>query len=41
MALPENVLRIPAKVRYQTRLTDSSVTVAVITIKWSNEKQVA
>jgi len=40
-ALPENILWIPARVRYQTRLTASSVTVAVVTVKWSNEKQVA
>jgi len=37
-AIPENILRIPARVRYQTRLTGNLVAVAVITVKRSNEK---
>ena len=36
---PESVLRIPAILRYQTRLTSSSVTATVIMFKRSDERQ--
>jgi hypothetical protein len=37
---PGRILRIVARVRYQTRLMSRSITVTVIVVRWSNEKWV-
>ena len=39
-ALFEDIFQIAARVRYQTRLMSSSNTVAVVMVKWSDEKRV-
>ena len=37
-ALAENILRMLAKLRYQVRLTKSSIAVPIIMVKWAEEK---